>query len=175
MSKVKASEQLLEEHKALFSEGLGTLNDYKATFQIDDTVRPKYCKARPVLYAMKSLVEGGLCKEAIIEPVSFSEWAAPIVPILKPDRKSIRICGDFKLTISQASKLDRYPIPKVEDLLVTLAGDKNSPNLTLVKLISKYVWQNKPSSMSWLTRIKDYLDIPACHTELHLPLASSRE
>ena len=85
----------LEEHKALFSEGLGTLNDYKATFQNDDKVRHKYCKARPVPYAMKSLVEiklERLCKEGIIEPVSFSEWAAPIV---KPDRRSIRNCGDF--------------------------------------------------------------------------------
>ena len=53
---------------------------------------------------MKSSVEADLerlCKEGIIEPVSFSEWAGPIVPILKPDRKSIRICGDFKLTINK--------------------------------------------------------------------------
>ena len=127
-------EQLLEKHKALFSEGLGTLNDYEATFQIDDTVRPKYCKARPVPYAMKSLVEAELkrlCKEGIIEPVSFSEWAAPIAPILKPDRKSIRICGDFKLTTNQASKLDRYPIPKVEDLLATFAGGQKITKLDL--------------------------------------------
>ena len=126
--------QLLEEHKALFSEGLGTLNDYEATFQIDDTVRPKYCKARPVPYAMKSLIEADLersCKEGIIEPVLFSDWAAPIVPILKLDRMSIRICGDFKLTINQASKLDRYWIPKVEDLLATLAGGQKLTQLDL--------------------------------------------
>ena len=47
---------------------------------------------------MKLLVEAELerlCKEGIIEPVSFSEWAALIVSILKPDRKSLRICGDL--------------------------------------------------------------------------------
>ena len=44
--------------------------------------------------------------------------------ILKADGRSVRICGDFKVTINQASKLDRYPIPKIEDLLARLAGGK---------------------------------------------------
>lgn len=34
-------------------------------------------------------------EEKIIQPVKFSDWAAPIVPILKPD-SSARICGDYK-------------------------------------------------------------------------------
>ena len=33
----------------------------------------------------------------------------------------MRICGDFKVTVNKASKLDRYPIPKVEDLFATLS------------------------------------------------------
>ena len=33
------------------------------------------------------------------------EWAAPIVAVLKADGKSVRICGDFKVTINQATKL----------------------------------------------------------------------
>ena len=65
-----------------------------------------------------------LVTEGIIEPVHFADWVAPIVPIVKSDGKSLRICGDFKLTVNQASKLDRYPIPKVEDLFVKLAGGK---------------------------------------------------
>ena len=60
----------------------------------------------------------------IIEPVQYADWAAPIVPILKPDGKSLRICGDFKVTVNKASKLDSYPIPKVEDLFATLAHGK---------------------------------------------------
>ena len=56
--------------------------------------------------------------------VQFADWAAPIVPILKPDKKSLRICGHFKMTVNQASKLDAYPIPKVEDLFAKLSRGK---------------------------------------------------
>ena len=39
---------------------------------------------------MRALVEqelDRLTKEEIIEPVQFAEWAAPIVPVLKSDKK----------------------------------------------------------------------------------------
>ena len=47
--------------------------------------------------------------------------------VLKSDGK-VRICGDFRVSVNPALKLDRYPIPKVEDLLATLAGGKSFPN-----------------------------------------------
>ena len=46
------------------------------------------------------------------------------MPVLKSDKASVRICGDFKLTVNQASNLDRYPIPRIEDLFAKLAGGK---------------------------------------------------
>ena len=46
-----------------------------------------------------------------MEPVQFTEWAAPIVPIVKYD-KSIRICGDYKVTVNQPVNLDNYHILK---------------------------------------------------------------
>ena len=54
-----------------------------------------------------------LTKLGIIKPIQFVEWAAPIAALLKSDKKSILICGDFKLTINSASKVDRYPVPKI--------------------------------------------------------------
>ena len=126
--------QVLQQYDQLFGDGLGTLKDYHASFHMDNTVQPKYCKARPVQHAMRSLVEKELerlSSEGIIEPVPFADWAAPIVPVLKADKNSIQICGDFKLTINQASKLDRYPMPKVEDLLATLAGEQTFTKLDL--------------------------------------------
>ena len=59
--------------------------------------------------------------EGIIKPVQFAKWAAPVVPILKPDG-SVRLCGDFKQTINRYSQLDKYPIPRIEDLYAKLAG-----------------------------------------------------
>ena len=35
---------------------------------------------------------------------------------------TIRICGDFKLTVNKVSKLDRYPLPRIEDLFTNLFG-----------------------------------------------------
>ena len=62
--------------------------------------------------------------EGMLEPVQLSEWAAPIVVVLKNDKTSVRICRDFRQTINPVSKLDKYPIPKVEDLFATLSGGR---------------------------------------------------
>ena len=118
---------ILEDHQELFKDELGTLRGYKAKISVDANVEPHFCKARTVPYSMRSLVEeelDRLVRQGIIEPVQFADWAAPIVPVLKSDKASVRICGDFKLTVNQASKLDRYPIPRVEDLFAKLAGGK---------------------------------------------------
>ena len=68
--------------------------------------------------------------EGIIEPIGFSEWAAPIVPVVKRDG-SIRVCGDYKLTINQAAQVDTYPLPLIEDLFASLAGGKVFSKLDL--------------------------------------------
>lgn len=53
------------------------------------------------------------------------------MPILKSGGQDVRICGDYKLTINQVSALDRYPVPRVEDLLSSLAGGKAFTKLDL--------------------------------------------
>ena len=53
-----------------------------------------------------------------------SDWATPIVPVLKPDG-TVRICGDFKLTLKQYLNVPEYPMPTPEELFTTLnEGDK---------------------------------------------------
>jgi len=78
------------------------------------------------IYALQSKVEDELNRlqdTDVIKPVKFSEWAAPVVPVVKPDG-SIRICGDYKVTINQATQTDTYPLPKIEDLFASLSGGK---------------------------------------------------
>ena len=55
------------------------------------------------------------CNGKESSPVTFSDWATPIVPIVKPDG-SVRICGDYTVTINGVAKLETYPLPKIEDL-----------------------------------------------------------
>ena len=70
------------------------LRGYKAKISVDANVEPCFCKARTVPYSMRSLVEeelDRLVRQGIIEPVHFADWAAPIVPVLKSDKASVRI------------------------------------------------------------------------------------
>nr|XP_022901108.1 uncharacterized protein K02A2.6-like [Onthophagus taurus] len=62
-----------------------------------------------------------LVNEGILEPVSFSKWGTPIVPIIKEDG-SVRICGDFKVTINPCLEIERYPIPRIDELLNSMQG-----------------------------------------------------
>ena len=66
----------------------------------------------------------------MIRPVRFSDWAAPIVPVMKGDGR-VRICGDYKVTINRAAKLEKYPIPQIEELFASLAGGKAFSKLDL--------------------------------------------
>jgi len=34
------------------------------------------------------------------------------------------LCGDYRVTINKAVKVDAYPLPKVEDLFAALSGGK---------------------------------------------------
>ena len=72
-----------------------------------------------------------MLRQGIIEPIQFSSWATPIVPVVKADGKSLRICGDYRLTINKVSELDPYPIPRIEDLYSQLSGGKVFSKLDL--------------------------------------------
>ena len=79
----------------------------------------------------------------LLEPAVYSDWTAPIVAILKSDRKTIRICGDFHMT-------DKYSIATwIEDLFATLQGGKKFTKLDLSQVfISSLVWTKTPRSTS---------------------------
>lgn len=120
------SSNLAKQFPDLFSEGLGCLKDQIISIDIDSQVPPKFCKARTVPYAMKPRLDkalDALIEDGIVTPLTYSKWAAPVVPVVKSDG-SIRVCGDYKLTANRAIKLDTYPIPKPEDLFSSLSGGK---------------------------------------------------
>ena len=126
--------ELLGRYPEIFQEGLGTFKNYEAKIEVDPEATPRFCKARTIPYAMREGVEKEIDKlvaEGVLEAVDHSDWAAPVVAVLKSDRKSVRLCGDFRLTVNPIAKLNRYPIPRVEDLFSKLEGGKTFTKLDL--------------------------------------------
>lgn len=98
----------------------------KVNFTVNDMVKPKFFKPRPVPFLLKGKVEEELSRLeqlGIISPIQHSQWAAPIVPVTKKDG-TVRICGDFKTTINQASPTEQYPLPRADELFSDLSGGK---------------------------------------------------
>lgn len=70
-----------------------------AEIHVKQDVSPKFVKARSVTFHYEEMVLDALdklVKEKVLEPVTCSEGAAPTAPVLKADKKFIRISGDFK-------------------------------------------------------------------------------
>ena len=95
--------------------------------------KPKFFKPRQVPYALKGAVEQELehiKNMGVIEKVRYSEWAAAIVPVVKPDN-SIRVCGDNKVTVNSVLEVEQHPLPNPEELFVQLSGGEKFSKLDL--------------------------------------------
>ncbi|XP_033993597.1 uncharacterized protein K02A2.6-like [Trematomus bernacchii] len=129
----KSLQQVLSKHENVFKEELGTLKGMKATIHVKADAVPRFFRPRSVPYAMRTKVDeeiDRLLKEGVISPVKHAEWAAPVVPILKPVG-TVRLCGDYKLTVNTVSSLEQYPIPRMEDLFAALTGGKQFTKLDM--------------------------------------------
>ena len=121
---------LLEKYaETVFKPGLGKLKGITASLTIKPDVTPKFCKPRPVPFAVRPKVGDieKMVKEGTVEKIDFSDWATPIVPVMKPDG-SIRICGDYKVTLNPCLKVAQHPIPRAEECFHAINGGKNLPN-----------------------------------------------
>lgn len=119
---------------------------------IDPAAHPRFFKARPVPYAIKRKVQEAIeenVRQDLWEPIEHSDWATPIVPIVKRDG-SVRLCGDYKITVNKVCRVDPYPLPKVEDIFAELQGGQE---FTKIDLHSAY------SQIPIHTESQDYLTV----------------
>lgn len=59
---------------------------------LKENAKPTFCKARPVPFRLRSLVEEELLRlepEGILKKVDTAEWATPIVPVIKKTDKYV--------------------------------------------------------------------------------------
>lgn len=117
---------MLAKYQSLFKDELGTITEERAELFLKPDMKPRFLKARNVPYALQKAFDAELAKlEKLgnISPVTTSEYATPAVPVIKQDG-SIRICGDYKTTVNPCLDVDRYPLPRVDDLFAALSVGK---------------------------------------------------
>ncbi|GFX50244.1 uncharacterized protein K02A2.6 [Trichonephila clavipes] len=67
-------------------------------------------------------------KEGIIEKVDSSEWATPVVPVVKSDG-SIRLCADYSVTLNPNLIVPQHPLPRLDEIFGSLNGGKRFTKL----------------------------------------------
>ena len=154
-TKVKL-EALLDKYADIFGEDRGKLRTGKGHLQLRDDAVPKFCKARPLPYALRSKVAEELSRlesDGIISPVSWSDWATPIVPIVKKDG-SVRVCGDFKVTVNPQLNVEQYPLPRIDDVFASLAGGKRFSKIDLKQAYLQMEMDDESSALLTLNTHK---------------------
>ena len=124
---------LLDKYTEVFNDELGTLKFMKVQLQVQSHVAPKFCKPRPVPFALKEALERELLRLkqlGILQKVNHSDWAAPVVVVPKGDG-CLRVCGDYKVSVNPVLVVDKYPLPKPDDLMAQLAGGQKFSKLDL--------------------------------------------
>ena len=127
---------LLEKYdQTVFKHGLGELREIKAKLKLNPSTQPKFCKPHPVPYTVKVKLRETLERvvmEGNLEKIDYSEWATPIVAVMKPDG-SVLVCGDYKVTLNHCLKVNEHPLPRIEECFQTMNGGKKFTKLELAQ------------------------------------------
>lgn len=141
---------IIKSYPKVFQPSLGTFSNYKITLQLKEGTQPKFFKARPLPILLKSKVEdelNRLLELGILEKVECSEWATPIVPVLKSDG-SIRICGDYRLTINPVLLSNQYPLPRLDHICSSFGGAKFFSKIDLKDAYQQLLLEDKSKSLT---------------------------
>ncbi|KAG7296766.1 hypothetical protein JYU34_020702 [Plutella xylostella] len=117
-----ARQEIKNQFADVFTPGWGNFKGDQIALKLKPDAKPKCLPVRRVPFALRDKVNNEvqrLLKNGRISVVEQSEWGTPVVPILKPDG-SVRLCGDYKLTVNNCLEVDHFPLPHVEDILNTL-------------------------------------------------------
>ena len=125
--------ETLKKNEAIFSKEKGSFTKGEVKLELKENSKPIYVQARTVPFALKEKIEhelDRLVKEGTMEPVEESEWATPIVPVLKQNGE-VRICADFKVTVNPQLITVRHPAPSFDHAIANLQGGEKYSKIDL--------------------------------------------
>ncbi len=126
-------QQLLQKYNSLFAKGLNELGATSVVHHKIETGQATPIKQLPrrLPNVLKPVVEqqvNEMLDNGIVRP-SKSPWASPIVLVRKKDG-SWRFCVDFR-KVNDVTIKDAYPLPQINDLIDSLAGQNYFSTLDL--------------------------------------------
>ncbi|XP_053686398.1 uncharacterized protein K02A2.6-like [Sabethes cyaneus] len=138
---VKSDQQILEfraKHADIFKDSLEHCKKMTVRLFLKSNSKPIFCPKRPVPFNTISLVDAELTRLqslGIIDPVDFSEWAAPIVAVRKPNGK-VRICADYSTGLNEALEANHFLLPTPEEIFAQL---NSSTVFSIIDLSDAYL------------------------------------
>jgi transposase InsO family protein len=124
--------ELLEESASVFSTTPGHTDLAEHSIATGDAT-PVYQPPYRIPTVWQDQVRGeiqAMLDADVIEP-STSAWTSPIIPVKKKDG-SLRLCIDYR-KLNAVTQEDRYPMPRVEELLEQLGKAKYISHIDLTK------------------------------------------
>ncbi|XP_055522484.1 uncharacterized protein K02A2.6-like [Wyeomyia smithii] len=127
--------QLFEEFSTVFEESMGNIEGIQAALHLKKDSKPVFLKARSLPFSIRDTVEceiHKMVKSGVLVKVNRSEWATPIVPVMKSANR-VRLCGDYKLTVNKFLLVDEHPLPTINEMFSNMAGGDKFTKLDLAQ------------------------------------------
>jgi hypothetical protein len=134
----------------------GTMRIEPAHLPLKPLAQPRYTRARPVPLALQDRLNQELLRleeEGVIQPVTYSPWASPVVLVMKSDG-GLRICGDYKAGVNTQLELQEYALPRVEDIFARLNGCTHFSKLDLSAAYNQIALQPEAKCLTTINTTK---------------------
>lgn len=104
----------------------------------------------------------------ILKPVEYSEYASPVVPVLKRDG-TLRLCADYSVSINKQLLVEHYPLPTAHELFSKLHGGQQFSKLDLSQAYAQCVLDDESQKITCINTHKGLFQ----YTRLVFGLASA--
>ncbi|XP_018348209.1 PREDICTED: uncharacterized protein K02A2.6-like [Trachymyrmex septentrionalis] len=115
---------LFAKYSNLTNKKLGKVTGMKGSLTLKPNAKKVFLKARPMPFKLIPRVDKeieNLINEGILVKVETSEFATPVVPVLKAD-DTVRLCGDYSVTVNPQLQITEHPLPTIDELVSEMSN-----------------------------------------------------
>ena len=155
---------LLRDYGDVFKDELGALKGVQGKLYLKPDSVPVFCRARSVPFSLRGKVSNEIDRMVnlgIMYPVSHSDWATPVVPVPKKDG-TVRLCGDFKVTLNKFLNCEKYPLPKIDEIFADISRGKFFSKLDLKNAYLQLVMDEEAQKLLTINTQKGLYGLTRC-------------